>query len=571
LNATRTTVIDRARSILFHDILDSTALKYPQKQAVIGLDGRVWNYEDLNRLIYRTANTLHDLGIRGGDHIALCSPNDVRCVAVIFAASWLGAVVAPLPHECAVNELTTLLNKTEARLVCAHPSVADKFDAILSKPAQPLLYAQDLIMFDSELELAGEDYHSFTQLIAEARTDRPAPCYVVPWEAACVMFVTSGTTGARKAVVHTFQSIEQAIFTMPKLPPGAARLPLFNSFAWVGGFTLGVALLTSGHTLLLQNGYNKDTFWPYCVAAHATVLFGSSNILRDLALLDQALVDKLQFDPANPKAGGIMLVQYGGSKTTPEEIYGATNRLPNAQFVQGYAQTECITSYSMLGPADHPKPGQQFSEAQQKRLTSAGQVSHGTVVTIVDRETGEELPTGEEHVGEICIRSLGLCRGYYSDTEKTLELFSGGVLHTGDLGYLDSDYYLYIKGRTKETITLDTCKVFPRDIEDKLQQFAPLKQAAIIGIPVSPTSLIEKIVAFVSWYDFAEAETELDNFKAHMAENLSAYQIPYRIISVDGGIPENANGKPMKVPMARFALSVDNSPEVTHVMRSDFV
>ena len=64
-----------------------------------------------------------------------------------------------------------------------------------------------------------------------------------------------GTTGARKAVVHTFQSIEQAIFTMPKLPAGAARLPLFNSFAWVGGFTLSVGLLTAGHTLLLQNGY----------------------------------------------------------------------------------------------------------------------------------------------------------------------------------------------------------------------------------------------------------------------------------------------------------------------------
>ena len=117
----------------------------------------------------------------------------------------------------------------------------------------------------------------------------------------------------------------------------------------------------------------------------------------------------------------------------------------------------------------------------------APQVSHGTVVTIVDRETGEDLPLGEEHIGEICIRSLGLCRGYYSDTEKTLELFSGGKLHTGDLGYagsivqmqlkscalnvgcevdtsvwcryLDSDYYLFIKGRTKETITLDACKV----------------------------------------------------------------------------------------------------------------
>ena len=113
-------------------------------------------------------------------------------------------------------------------------------------------------------------------------------------------------------------------------------------------------------------------------------------------------------------------------------------------------------------------------------------------------------------------------------------------------------------------------QVFPRDIEDKLQQFAPVKQAAIIGIPVSPTSLIEKIVAFVSWYDFAEAETEVDNLNAFMQENLSAYQIPCRIISVDGGIPENSNGKPMKVPMARFALSVDNSPEVTHVMRSDF-
>ena len=113
-------------------------------------------------------------------------------------------------------------------------------------------------------------------------------------------------------------------------------------------------------------------------------------------------------------------------------------------------------------------------------------------------------------------------------------------------------------------------QVFPRDLEDKMQQFAPIQQVAVVGIPVSPTSLIEKIVAFVAWYDHAEAETEMDNFSAYMQENLSVYQIPYRIISVNGGIPENANGKPMKVPMARFAVSVEDSPELTEVSRSHF-
>jgi long-chain acyl-CoA synthetase len=199
----------------------------------------------------------------------------------------------------------------------------------------------------------------------------------------------------------------------------------------------------------------------------------------------------------------------GAAPLAPDVVRALHERLPDVELREGYGLTECCALVSSNPPG-------------QVRAGSVGRPVPGVEVRIVN-DRDESLPAGE--VGEICVRSRFVMLGYWRDPELTVEATRGGWLHTGDLGYLDEDGYLFIVDRMKDLIIRGGFNVFPRDVEDALLEHRAVATAGVVGKPDEVQG--EEVVAFVTLrpgHELGEGELE-----KYAKERLGGYKYPREI------------------------------------------
>jgi long-chain acyl-CoA synthetase len=197
-------------------------------------------------------------------------------------------------------------------------------------------------------------------------------------------------------------------------------------------------------------------------------------------------------------------------------------RVPSVTIYEGYGCTEAAT---LISSNPH----------RARRLGSVGRPVPGCEVSIQD-DTGQALPTGQD--GEICVRSPGVMTGYWRTPQATASVLAGGWLHTGDIGHLDQDGYLYVVDRKKDLILRGGFNVYPRDIEDVLLAHPAVAQAGVVGRP--DPRLGEEVVAFVSLRPQAQATAE--ELTEHARQHLAANKYP-RQITVVPSVPLTSVGK----------------------------
>jgi long-chain acyl-CoA synthetase len=195
-------------------------------------------------------------------------------------------------------------------------------------------------------------------------------------------------------------------------------------------------------------------------------------------------------------------------------------RVGGVRVCDGYGCTE-VTSTATMNPYDAPREG------------SVGLPLPGVELTVID-EAGAHLPPGQD--GEVCVRSPGVMLGYWQDPEATASAVVDGWLHTGDVGHLDDDGYLYVVDRLKDLVIRGGFNVYPRDVEDVLLQHPAVAQAAVVGRPDEVYG--EEVVAFVQLRADA-TETELIAF---CAERLGAHKHPREVHVIDA-VPLTSVGK----------------------------
>ena len=212
-------------------------------------------------------------------------------------------------------------------------------------------------------------------------------------------------------------------------------------------------------------------------------------------------------------------------------------RVPSATIYEGYGCTEAATFISS-------------NPYGARRLGSVGLPVPGCEVSIQD-DAGQPLPTGQD--GEICVRSPGVMTGYWHTQDSSATVLAGGWLHTGDIGHLDQDGYLYVVDRKKDLILRGGFNVYPRDIEDVLLAHPAVAQAGVVGRP--DPRLGEEVVAFVSLRPDAQATPgELTDYaRGHLAANKYPRQI-----TVVPAVPLTSVGKLDRKKLRQWTADGDN-------------
>jgi long-chain acyl-CoA synthetase len=230
----------------------------------------------------------------------------------------------------------------------------------------------------------------------------------------------------------------------------------------------------------------------------------------------------------------------GGAPLAPEVEHEFRRRVPSVTIRQGYGLTESAALIS-TNPTDAVRSG------------SVGRPVPGTEVEIRD-DHGRVLPAGEP--GEVCARSPGIMQGYWHAPEATAEAIEDGWLHTGDIGYLDPDGYLYIVDRKKDLIIRGGFNVYPRDVEDVLVQHPAVQMAAVVGRPSERHG--EEVVAFVSLAPQAQVTSE--DLIVWGRDRIGGYKYPREVHVVDA-IPLTPVGKlDRKAMRAQVAVSPPAAP-----------
>jgi long-chain acyl-CoA synthetase len=219
---------------------------------------------------------------------------------------------------------------------------------------------------------------------------------------------------------------------------------------------------------------------------------------------------------------GLMTISSGAAPLPDEVRRQFEARVPTAMIYEGYGCTEAATFISS-------------NPYGARRLGSVGLPVSGCEVSIQD-DAGAALPPRQD--GEICVRSPGVMTGYWHTQDSSATVLANGWLHTGDIGHLDDDGYLYVVDRKKDLILRGGFNVYPRDIEDVLVSHPAVVQAAVVGRPDS--RLGEEIVAFVSLRP--GAETSAGELTEYARQHLAANKYPRQIIIIDK-IPLTSVGK----------------------------
>jgi len=249
-------------------------------------------------------------------------------------------------------------------------------------------------------------------------------------------------------------------------------------------------------------------------------------------------------DFAKTDLSSLKLVAYGAAPMPYEVVTRAVEVMP-CGLMNAYGQTESTSSLTFLGPDDHKVPADEGPDRDRAlaRLRSVGKPMGDIVVGIMDPD-GNLLGPGQE--GEIVAQGERVMSGYLNREEETSAAIKGGWLHTGDVGWMDDDNYLYITGRTKDLIIRGGENIAPGEIEGVLQQHDAVEDAAVIGVPdVEWGEEVKALVVLKPGHN--ATEEELTTF---VKGRLASFKAPKFYTFVDD-LPRNYLGKVLKTDLRK--------------------
>lgn len=484
-------------------ILQDAAGRGAQPALVDGPSGRTITYGQLVEYVRRVGANLAARGLQKGDVFAIMLPNLPEYAVAFHGVASIGGVLTTINPLYTVDELNYQLKDTAARYLLTLPMFLEKaVEAAKNSAIQ-------------EIFVLGEAPGAtpFAALLAPAESAPKVDIDI--YNDLVVIPYSSGTTGLPKGVMLTHNNVVSFISMVRSVDSYKAGqnylavLPFFHIFGMVGILNI---CLVQGCTMVTMPRFDLEQFLQlmqdYNIAGACLV----PPIV--LALAKHPLVDKYKF----PNLEWLL----SGAAPLSDDLQKAAAARLNCAVVQGWGMTETSCGATII-PLDKNKPG------------SAGLLVPNQDARVVDISTGEDL--GPNQNGEIWLRGANIMRGYLNQPEASRNTVDEeGWLHTGDIGYIDEDGYLYIVDRIKELIKYKGLQIAPAELEAVLLSHPAVADAAVIGRADEEAGEVPK--AFVVLKAPVTAEEILD----FVAEKVAPYKRIRKLEVVDQ-IPKSASGK----------------------------
>jgi long-chain acyl-CoA synthetase len=492
-------------------LITRSAQYFPERTAFV-VEGESKSFRHLNIRVNKLANALLSLGLKKGDRVGLLFHNSFPYLESYLALYKAGLVWVRLNARLKLSEIRRMIQDSETRALVHGPEFAEVAEEV-SAELQWIIHSGDG---------DGLDYEECLQKGSEQE-----PQTDVYLDDLCDIWYTSGTTGSPKGIMLTHRNI---ISCTQFLLSDVYDITSKDQFLTAG------ALSHAGSVRVL----------PFVIrgaVCHLHRHFDPLKILHEtetLKITDWAVVPTMliaimdhpefsRFDLSSLKR-----ITYAGSPLPVERIKEALEKF-GPILDQSYGQAESIITITHLPKEEHKIDG---DPTREKRLASAGREYPGVQIQIVD-DNDNILGPGE--IGEVITRSDLLMRGYWNQPHKTEEALRGGWLHTGDIGYMDGDGYLYLLDRKHDRIITGGLNVFPRELEEVISTHPAVAQVAVFG--VEDPFWGEAVTATVVLRKGAEAGE--DELMAFCKDRLAGYKRPKKFHYLKD-LPKNQYGKVLR-------------------------
>ena len=523
-------------------ILDEAARRFAERPYLDFLD-RKFTYREIAQLVDRAAKGFQDLGVKKGVKAGLFLPNCPQFVVCYFAILKAGGTVVNFSPLYSEPELLQQVEDSETDIMVTldAKTLYPKARAILEKSRLRKLIVgtlSEVLPFPKNVlysvfrrrDIAAverDDSHVAFKTLTDNEGDF-SPVAITPDDDIAVLQYTGGTTGVPKGAMLTHANlsinVQQAMAWDNAYEEGAERvsgvLPFFHAFAMTGVMLIAT---TAGAEILLYPRFDLKQVVRDLIAKKVTMAPGVATMF--IAINEYPGIEKV--DLSHLKRA------FSGGAPLPAEVRERFEALSGCPLLEGYGLTECSPIVTSAAYEGANKPG------------SIGLPVPATDLVIVDKEAPDKiLPLGEP--GEICVKGPQVMKGYWRRPEATAETIRGGLLHTGDVGYMDEDGFTFIIDRMKDMILVSGFNVFPRYVEEAIYQHPAVQEVTVIGVPDRYKGEAPK--AFVVLKDSDEPLTQ-EELLAFLAKRLGRHEMP-REIEFRTELPKTLVGKLSKKELA---------------------
>lgn len=494
------------------------AIDMPEKEA-IWCDGKSLNYKKMADLVSRYSNLLVDCGAKYGDHVAIPMNNSLESVALFFSAADLGLCLVPLNPTLPLDAIKVAMKSGDMQHLIARRSFFNECEK-----NGGIEVSGFKICLDGEYEGTIPFAH-----INDMPTSRPA-CEIIDGNESFILTMTSGSTGNPKPIdISQNNKLERSlahirVYNITKDDRILAATPLYHSLAE----RLVILPLMLGATSILLSRFTP-AIWLDCAKSH--------NVTFTIAVSAQlAQILELLKQPDAPNIASFRAIVSSSALLEESVKLELIDKL-QCEFHEMYGTSETSTITNIC-----------FQKACHKQKSVGLPFDEAKVRIFRDDDTDANV----NEVGEIgCLSSL-TCKGYYKQETMMAVATHKGYFHTGDLGYLDEDGYLYFAGRKKEIIITGAVNVYPHDIDVVVSQLPDINECAAFSYP---DNRLGEVVA-LAVVPKEDVDVDVRTIKIWCARKLADFQQPHKIFIVDH-LPKNAMDKLQRMNILEYIRKLE--------------
>ncbi len=492
-------------------VLEQNARNNPQKEAVIFEDRRI-TYGELDRRVNALAKSFLDLGLKRGDVVALLVYNCPEFIETGFAANKIGALWLPMNFRLAAEELVYILNHADVKAIISEAEFQPVLDSI--KGRLPLV--NTFIAVGKNIPAGWQSYDG----LVNKNLGAYVPNAEVELEDLERLMYTSGTTAHPKGVMITYGNFHwknlshSVYFSVTAQDRTLMPAPLYHVAYDISATTV----LYMGGTMILLRRFDALDVLKTIHREKATI-----------ATLVPVMINMLFQEPTFKQYDlrSLRVIVDGGEKIPTPVLDKIPEMMPGVWFSRGYGLTETVSGDTFLA-----------KDTPREKWVSDGKCVPMMRMRIVDDE-GRDVPP--RTLGEILLKGPKVFKGYWKDEKATADAIRNGWFHTGDIGYLDEDGYLYIEDRKKDMIISGGENIASAEIERVIYGMPQVLEAAVIAIPHPKWFEVPK--AFVVLKP-GQKLTEQEVI-ARCQKELAKYKVPKEVEFI-ATLPRNPSGKVLK-------------------------